>query len=172
MKLEKLIEKLNEVIPANCRALVGGSWALNHVYGVLHRRADDVDIIITSCIFNPEERTKLSQDCLEAIQSLFPVEELSFCGGAYAGNKGKDTLINHKIKTHVNYGSRTLNFIMSSQGSYADHFSAIKMGNMPVVPLMEIIKAKIDYNREKDQADFFNIIKNISSGANPYDLPF
>ena len=46
------------------------------------------------------------------------------------------------------------------------------MRGMPIAPLMGIIKAKVDYGREKDQADFFNIIKNISSGASADDLPF
>lgn len=133
---------------------LGGSYALKHVYGILDRDPDDIDIIIKP-IFFKKQNTKLKN----LIVDLFSICTITDClYDVYTNNSEYE--LNFKIKYNICNCSH-INFILPKKAR-AILNSPIEFNNIPVSSLAEILKAKASYNRDKDKLDFYSINTKLS----------
>jgi hypothetical protein len=154
MEIEKIVKKLTALGTSKLKhnVLIGGSFALKHIYEVLKRDTEDIDIIIYN--FNKEQ--------LDWIEECF---EVTTVGSHYTSHlllQEKSVLY---ITALLDGVAVKLNFII-----YKDPIPFKKIytswNNISVVPLKAILDAKLEYNRPKDKADLLDIMMELN---NPTD---
>jgi hypothetical protein len=154
MELQKIFKKLQALGGTNC-VFLGGSYVLKHVYNVLQREPEDIDVIIY----------KFNQKQLDWIREHF---DINYKNEGYGPNvtadRDKDIFYIqalHERKPVV------INVIAYKEfrwlGSYANY-----KNEHPVVPLKAILDAKLEYNRPKDKADLLDIILELSTPRNTH----
>ena len=171
MDLKGLIDAIElEGKKLGLRAMLGGSYALKNVYGVLNRPTDDIDIILTTGCHSKTEED--SVEVLNILKSLFPLEKLSAQMECYPE---AETHINAKVECVLDYDKVTVNFMMNKNFSWKDWSSQVYYKGVRVTPLMRILEAKGGYNRDKDKLDLFSITQKITAVSKNIDsdeLPF
>lgn len=172
-KLMDAIERYSSKENVPVKAMLGGSYALKNVYGVINRSTDDIDIILTMGISASKEAEADSQKVFKVLETIFPMETLSTQMECYPQG---DTYINTKVECVFQGEAVLLNFIMNKKFDWMDWSAQIEYKGMKVTPLMTILEAKGDYNRDKDRLDLFDITQQITSMAKNVDnddrLPF
>jgi hypothetical protein len=152
------------------RAMVGGSYALKKVYGVLDRPTDDIDIILNR--FHHTSGEEGAADVFNILKKLFPLDTISEQMERYPNS---ETYINTKVLCVIDNKQVMVNFLMNKTFSYRDWDSKVFYQGVRVTPLMRILEAKGEYNRDKDKLDLFSITQKITAVSKNIecdDLPF
>lgn len=152
MELHKIIEKLENLktcIGGSPVIYLGGSYALKHVYNVLKRDTEDIDVIIYD--FNQKQLDWILDHFNVDLNHPYPIRldadsSVFYITAIFDDKKVKINFITYKSFIPLN--------------SYA-FFQTI-----PVVPLKAILDAKLEYNRPKDKADLLDIMMELN---NPTD---
>jgi hypothetical protein len=151
MELHKIISKLNKLTDSVGieKIFIGGSYALKHVYNVLQRDTEDIDVIIYD--FNQKQLDWILDHFNVDLNHPYPIRidadsSVFYINAIFDDKKVKINFITYKSFVQLN--------------SYA-FFQTI-----PVVPLKAILDAKLEYNRPKDKADLLDIMMELN---NPTD---
>jgi hypothetical protein len=86
-----------------------------------------------------------------------------------------ETYINAKVECVLDNEKVMVNLIMNKNFSWKDWCSQVFYKGVRVIPLMRILEAKGNYNRDKDKLDLFSITQKITAVSKNIDsdeLPF
>jgi len=163
LNISKLMTSINEKLEGTgYRALVGGSTVLKF-HGLLDRKLEDVDIIITKGWLQTDESEKI----VEKIKELFPMDCFYSASVDYPTaddeNKKDKYFWNEKVDVYVGVMLgfvNTINFMMHTD-TCDEHYSNNTYNNLPIVSVDKILAAKRSYNRPKDILDFHEMQKKM-----------
>jgi hypothetical protein len=171
MELHKLASSLEEKLSKyNVKVFVGGSYALRHVYKLLDRDINDIDMIISYRSTENVTKEVMGEAILEALGGLFPLDTLESACDHY---ESSNWIVNHKVRTIVGYAATEVNFLCSADKHYRDYNSKVAHEGVKVVELGTLLEAKGSYYRLKDIVDFFEMSKKLTGYCkDPDNLPF
>jgi hypothetical protein len=164
IKIEDLINKLNNEIPSSFKAKLGGSMVLKGLK-LLERPAEDVDIIISrSFFFNKQKEDVEFTQLYNVLADLFPLQELhdmksSFC---YENMPQENYKYNLKVcQDAYVFGNKvdSINFLVQKDYIAEDYYSDLSLFGVPCVGIVAVLDAKRSYNRPKDLVDFHEMQK-------------
>ena len=185
MELKKLVtvleERFKEEFKGEVKVLIGGSYVLKQVYGLLDRCIDDIDIIVMPCYGNfhsgyndsvksEEERKKIRiefenqrrERTNKIISDIFPTENVHDCTEDYQGpEEFDDWVANVKIQTIVDLCKTSINILVPAKFNHTDYHSRVQYDGLYVTPLSSLLRAKGGYGRSKDHVDFFSMSKKL-----------
>jgi hypothetical protein len=151
MELKKIFHKLESFsVTTTHHVFLGGSYVLKHVYDVLKRETEDIDIIIYG----------FSQRQLDWIRENFDIHYKSESyGPTTTADRDKDIFYIqalHKGKAVF------INFITYKHFLYINSYAKYD-NDLSVIPLKAILDAKLQYNRPKDKADLLDIMMELNT---------
>lgn len=151
MEIQKIAKKLTALGTSRLKhnVLLGGSFALKHVYEVLKRDTEDIDIIIYN--FNKEQ--------LDWIEDHFEVTTMKSHYTSHLLLDEKGILY---ITALLDGVAVKLNFI-TYKGPIPFKKIYTSWDDISVVPLKSILDAKLEYNRPKDKADLLDIMMELNT---------
>lgn len=141
--VKKVKEKLE--IELGVKLIIGGSYALKHHYKLLDRAADDVDLILINA---NKDKIKRIKDYIKKV--IFVENYIDNSNNPYTDYTSSKQDLNIKF----NLGHYTFNIMEDLDKEYR-----VISGNF--MPLLDILKAKKRYNRQKDKEDLLTIISKI-----------
>jgi hypothetical protein len=152
MELTKIIEKLETLATRKGKIFLGGSYALKYFYDIFdHRPYGDIDVIVYN--FNQAQ--------FDWIKDHFEIDSNNdYVENIKSENKCSIFYFNALHKNR----KEKINFIVYSDDikfKWKYQHNSLKLEGLNVLPLKAIIDAKLEYSREKDKSDFFEMQKSL-----------
>jgi len=160
IRVENLVNRLNQELPLEFKAKLGGSMVLKGLK-LINREPEDVDIIIThSFLFDKDDFSRV----YSTIKKLFPLQEIQDMKSSCSYENVPQEKYRFNLKVHelaYAFGNRvrSINFLVQEDYIAEDHYSSLVLFDIPCVDITSILTAKRTYNRPKDIMDFHEMQK-------------